>query len=135
MADQPPALSPLPPPVGPRPPERGFLRHFREFFALRKEIPLWETIVFALLGIAVCFALWWAVTRGEPEERLLSPTSIPSPEEAYASFPSLWFDQELSRNLVATLQRVVLGFGLAALVGIPLGVLCGCFSRCHAFFN
>jgi NitT/TauT family transport system permease protein len=27
-----------------------------------------------------------------------------------------------------------LGFGLAALVGVPLGVLCGCFPRVQAFF-
>jgi NitT/TauT family transport system permease protein len=32
------------------------------------------------------------------------------------------------------LKRVVLGFGLAALVGIPVGVLCGCYRRVSSFF-
>ena len=29
---------------------------------------------------------------------------------------------------------MVSGFGLATLVGVPLGILCGCFSRVNAFF-
>ena len=33
-----------------------------------------------------------------------------------------------------TLRRVAMGFGLATLVGVPLGILCGCFSRVYAFF-
>ena len=40
----------------------------------------------------------------------------------------------LTRNLLTTLRRLALGFGLAALVGVPLGVLCGCFPRVQAFF-
>ena len=59
---------------------------------------------------------------------------FPSPAETFASFPSLWFDRALTRNLLTTLRRLSLGFGLAALVGVPLGVLCGCFPRVQAFF-
>ena len=92
----------------------------------------------ALLGalcLAVCVGLWWGLTRGDvAEERLLGPTVLPSPGETFADFPSLWFDHALTRNTLVSLQRVVLGFGLAALVGIPAGVLCGCFRRVGAFF-
>ena len=34
-----------------------------------------------------------------------------------------------------TLKRVMLGFALATAVGVPLGVLCGCFARVGAFFT
>jgi NitT/TauT family transport system permease protein len=105
------------------------------FFDLRKEIPVWQVAFFSLLSIAVCFGLWWFVTRGEPEQRIVPPSKgLPSPRETFASFPSLWFDRELTRNTLTTLRRLALGFGLAALVGIPLGVLCGCFARINAFF-
>ena len=68
------------------------------------------------------------MTRGEPEERIIPPSKgLSSPAETFASFPSLWFDRALTRNLLTTLRRLSLGFGLAALVGVPLGVLCGCF--------
>jgi len=41
------------------------------------------------------------------------------------SFPALWNDRGLLASIVATLQRVIIGFGLAALVGVPLGILAG----------
>src|SRR4051812_37355737 len=110
-------------------------RRLPELFGLRKEIPSWQVAFFSLLCIALAFGLWWFVTRGEPEQRILPPSKgLPSPRETFASFPSLWFDRELTRNTLTTLRRLAMGFGLAAVVGIPLGVLCGCFPRINAFF-
>jgi ABC-type nitrate/sulfonate/bicarbonate transport system permease component len=135
MADEPAAHpSPgVPADTGPaegRPPRR-----LPELFGLRKEIPAWQVASFSLLCLALTFGLWWSVTRGEPEQRILPPSKgLPSPRETFASFPSLWFDRELTRNTLTTLRRLALGFGLAAGVGIPLGVLCGCFPRINAFF-
>jgi NitT/TauT family transport system permease protein len=86
------------------------------------------------LCLIVCYALWWLLTRGPGEERILSHAALPSPAETFDSFPSLWFDRALTRNTLVTLKRVTLGFGLAAAVGIPLGVLCGCFSWINSFF-
>jgi NitT/TauT family transport system permease protein len=125
---------PPPQPVGPAPPAHVPPRRFRDWFVIRREIPLWQAGLFALLCIALCFGLWWFVTRGEPEERIFSPYILPSPAETFASFPSLWNERYLTANTVATLKRVLLGFGLAALVGVPLGVLCGCFPSVNAFF-
>jgi NitT/TauT family transport system permease protein len=85
------------------------------------------------LAIALTFAVWWFVTRGEAVEERILPT-IPSPGETFGDFASLWFDAALTRNLAVTLRRVVLGFMLAAVVGVPLGVLCGCFRSASAFF-
>jgi NitT/TauT family transport system permease protein len=106
----------------------------RRFLALRKEVPHWQVLLYGALCIILCLGVWWFVTRGEPEERILSYTVLPSPGETLAAFSSLWFDRALTRNTFATLWRVVLGFGLAAVVGIPLGILCGCFPRVQAFF-
>ena len=103
-------------------------------FTLRKDAPQWQVWLCGVVCIALCVTLWWFVTHGESEERILSYTILPSPGETLASFSSLWFDRALTRNLLATLRRVTLGFGLAALIGIPVGVLCGCFSRINAFF-
>jgi NitT/TauT family transport system permease protein len=110
---------------------------------LRREIPVWQTVVFAALCLVVCFGVWWFVTRERPEgkrlirpesERILPRYDLPSPAETFESFPSLWNDRYLTVNTVVTLKRVVLGFGLAAVIGVPLGILCGCFPRVHAFF-
>lgn len=104
-------------------------------FGLRKEIPAWQAAICALACVAVCFGGWWYVTAGEPEERIYSPLILPSPRETFAAFNRLWSQDRLAANALVSLRRVVVGFGLAALVGVPLGVLCGCFSRVNAFFS
>jgi len=114
----------------PRPPRRIFGR----LLAIRKEAPLWQVVLFSLSCMAVCFGIWWFITRGAPEDRLVSFAVLPSPAETFASFHSLWFDRGLTRNTLVTLRRLSLGFALAAALGIPIGVLCGCFTRIHAFF-
>ncbi len=107
----------------------------RIFLGLREQAPRWQVVLMGLLSIGGCLALWWFLTRGEPEERIISPSKgLSSPWETFTSFHSLWFDRGLTRNLLTTLRRVGSGFGLATLVGVPLGVLCGCFSRVNAFF-
>jgi NitT/TauT family transport system permease protein len=121
--------------VKPRPPASTPRRRgLGNLFTIRKEAPLWQVAFFSLLGIVVCGGIWWFLTRGAPEQRIISYSVLPSPMETFASFHSLWFDLGLTRNTLVTLRRLTLGFGLAAVVGIPLGVLCGCFTRVNAFF-
>jgi NitT/TauT family transport system permease protein len=103
-------------------------------FEIRQPAPLWQTLAFSLLCLVACGGIWWFLTRGEGDQRLVSYAVLPSPQETAAEFHSLWFDRGLTRNTLVSLKRVSLGFGLAALVGIPLGVLCGCFTRINAFF-
>jgi ABC-type nitrate/sulfonate/bicarbonate transport system permease component len=99
------------------------------FLTLRKPVPQWLGILLGMICIAAVFGIWWFVTRGDAEERILSPSSLRSPAETFdpEQLRSLWFESALTRNLLVSLRRVVLGFSLAAVVGIPLGVLCGCF--------
>jgi NitT/TauT family transport system permease protein len=109
--------------------------HVRRFRALRGDVAPWQAFLLGAACVAVCGLLWWALTRGPiPEERFLGPSVLPSPYETFADFPSLWFEHALTRNMLMSIKRVLLGFGLAAIVGIPLGVLCGCFRRVSAFF-
>lgn len=110
------------------------LRRLGGAFAIRQDAPLWQTVACSILCLVVCYGLWWYLTRGPYEERILSYAILPSPAETFSSFHSLWFDRGLTRNLLVTLKRLTLGFGLAAVVGIPIGVLCGCFTRINAFF-
>jgi NitT/TauT family transport system permease protein len=82
-----------------------------------------------LLGIGAVLlvvAVWWLVTLGAAaENRLVSPIILPSPAEVVASFPSLLKERNLLQSIAATLRRVLFGFGLAALVGVPLGIVAG----------
>src|ERR1700681_47998 len=82
-----------------------------------------------LVGVGtmgVVLFVWWVVTTGGgSEERLISPVILPSPAEVIRSFPSLLNERGLIESIAATLKRVLIGFGLAALVGVPLGIVAG----------
>jgi NitT/TauT family transport system permease protein len=70
--------------------------------------------------------VWWLATTGlGAEDRLISPVILPSPAEVIQSFPSLLHQRALVQSIAATLKRVLIGFGLAAAVGVPLGIVAG----------
>jgi len=78
--------------------------------------------------VGLCLLLWWAFTHGAtPESRLISPVVLPSPGEVLRSLPSLWTERALLESILATLRRVLGGFLLAVLVGVPIGILAGAF--------
>src|SRR5437867_3864963 len=77
-------------------------------------------------AIAVVVLLWWLATAGVgAENRLVSPVILPSPAEVVRSFPSLLNERALVQSIAATLRRVLVGFGLAVLLGVPLGIMAG----------
>jgi len=89
-----------------------------------------------LLGlgaIALGLLLWWAFTWGAtPETRWISPVVLPSPGEVLRSLPSLWTERALLESVVATLRRVLTGFALAIVVGVPLGIVAGSYRAFDA---
>ncbi len=89
-----------------------------------------------LLGlgaIALCLLLWWIFTAGAtPESRMISPVVLPSPGEVLRSFPSLWTERALIESVAATLRRVLTGFAIAILVGVPFGILAGAYRAFDA---
>jgi ABC-type nitrate/sulfonate/bicarbonate transport system permease component len=79
-------------------------------------------------AILIVFGIWFVLTSGAtPEARVISPSVFPSPGEVLRGFPSLVSERNLIGGIAASLNRVFLGFGLALLVGIPLGILAGSF--------
>ena len=86
-------------------------------------------VVPPLAGIALLVAIWGLLT--------IKGGGFPSPLETFDSARALFADpfyrkgpndQGIGWNILASLGRVAIGFGLAALVGIPLGFLIGRFG-------
>ena len=100
----------------------------RRLFTLREAPPplVKRTVGFA--GVAIAVLVWWGVTFGAtPETRIVSPVVLPSPGEVLRSIPTLFTERALVASTAATLRRVITGFGLAILVGVPLGILAGAY--------
>lgn len=103
---------------------------------IRERIPAWQSWALGAAPIAVLLLAWTLVTWGrEAESRLISPTILPSPLEVVRSFPQLWFERAVARNLLVSFGRVVEGFALAVAVVFPLGVLMGSFTKVGAAFT
>lgn len=104
----------------------------RSAIRLRGELSSAEAALWGATTIAAVLAVWFLVTAGRTgEERLVSPLILPGPGETFAEVPGLFRDGMLGDMLV-TLRRVCLGFGLAAVIGVPLGVLAACFPVVRA---
>jgi ABC-type nitrate/sulfonate/bicarbonate transport system permease component len=97
---------------------------------------MWQAALLGLACLATVFLAWWLVTWGETgEERIVGSTTLPSPSETFSQLHNLYFEFELNRNIAVTLKRVSLGFLLALGIGVPLGILAGCFPRFGAFLS
>lgn len=90
---------------------------------------LWLKVLPPLVGIGLLVGIWALLT--------MKSTTFPTPgatfTEAVKVFSDPFYsngpnDQGIGWNILFSLQRVAVGFGLAALVGIPLGFMIGRFT-------
>ena len=90
---------------------------------------LWLKVLPPVIGIALLVGIWALLTM----KSSTFPTPMATFDEAVKVFSDPFYskgpnDQGIGWNILFSLQRVALGFGLAALVGIPLGFMIGRFS-------
>jgi ABC-type nitrate/sulfonate/bicarbonate transport system permease component len=98
----------------------------RPLLALRISPPRMTRRLVGAGSVAVVVLVWWIATTGlGSEDRWISPVILPSPLEVMRSFPVLLNERALMQSIAATLKRVLVGFGLAAAIGVPLGILAG----------
>ncbi len=102
---------------------------------IRDVPPQLESWMFGLAFMGLALVVWYLVTAEWNGERFMPRYKLPSPGETFASFPSLWFDRALSLSAIASLARVLGGFMLTAAIGIPLGIIAGCYLRVNAFLK
>lgn len=65
----------------------------------------------------------------------LNTQLCPTLKEIYAACQYLWHGGLLLTHIGSSLMRVFLGFGLAILVGIPLGLVMGCLPQGETWFG
>jgi NitT/TauT family transport system permease protein len=93
---------------------------------LRTIPPATVRYVAGAVSVGLLIAVWaWLTAGPTAESRAISPTVLPSPWEVFKSFPALVSERNLFGSIAASMQRVFLGFGLAALVAVPIGILAG----------
>ncbi len=97
---------------------------------------LWMAVLPPVLGLAFLVLVWYLIAS--------SNRDIPMPAETWAQALKVFADpfyrngpndQGVGWNVLASLERVAIGFGLAALVGIPAGFAIGRFEFLSRMFN
>jgi nitrate/nitrite transport system permease protein len=101
----------------------------------------WNGLLMAVmppvLGLVLLVLIWSMVSMGTAGS---IPTPIDTLKQAIDIFSDPFYrkgpnDQGVGWNVLASLQRVALGFGLAAIVGIPAGFVIGRFEFMSRMFN
>jgi nitrate/nitrite transport system permease protein len=97
----------------------------------------WLAVLPPVLGLALLVLVWHLIAS-------TSGSGIPKPAETWAQAVQVFSDpfysngpndQGVGWNVLASLQRVAIGFGLAALVGIPAGFAIGRSVFLSRMFN
>ncbi len=97
----------------------------------------WLRILPPVLGMCLLVLIWEMVSLGtgasipSPKDTLVQALTIFS-DPFYSKGPN---DQGVGWNVLSSLKRVALGFGLAAVVGIPVGFMVGRFEFLSRMFN
>lgn len=98
---------------------------------------LWQGFLPPLLGLGLLVLVWELVFMG-------TGGSIPSPKDTFAQAIQIFSDPFYSKgpndhgvgwNVLSSLKRVAMGFGMAAVVGIPVGFMIGRFNFLSRMFN
>jgi nitrate/nitrite transport system permease protein len=97
---------------------------------------LWLKVLPPIFGIALLIGIWGLAT--------IKGGGFPTPGATFDAAVQLFADpfyrngpndQGIGWNVLNSLQRVALGFGLAALAGIPLGFLIGRFAVLNSMLS
>lgn len=102
---------------------------------IRRPVSRARAAALGAVPIALTLGLWFGLTLGAAEERVLSPVILPSPGEVIGSFPTLWWERALSRSVITSFLRVLVGFAVGAAAALPLGIAMAAFGRARAAFQ
>lgn len=102
---------------------------------VRAEQSYRRTIGLTIAFVVLILTVWWFITRGEPNQRIVQPLILPNPIEVLKAFGPLHFEQGLVRSALYSWLRVTAGFLLATIVAVPLGMYMATFPPIAAFFR
>ena len=82
-----------------------------------------------LIACAALVAFWSLIAHA------LDINGLPPPSEALREVPAILTDPESLLNILDSVKRMVIGFALATLVAVPLGLMMGRSRAIAALFN
>jgi taurine transport system permease protein len=84
-----------------------------------------------VVAVAVVLVVWWAATTLE----WIAPIFLPAPGDVLHAARLALSNGELLTDIVVSARRVFLGFALAAVVAIPMGIVMGVWRPAKALMD
>ena len=103
--------------------------------AKRRGLSFRRGLALSIAGFVAFFAAWWLIAASGLVQRQFLPTPLDVLERFVALTQMPFVGYTLQQHLASSFGRFAMGFGLAALVGIPLGLLMGWFRWLDAIVS
>ncbi len=101
------------------------------FWSIRQGFPRWLGMVISIMALIVPLAIWAVLSYGG----WVTPIFLPTPTAVLQSGIHMFTDENLLLDVFASSYRVFLGFLVAAVVGVPIGVAMGTFYSMESLFS
>jgi NitT/TauT family transport system permease protein len=115
-------------------PEAGFARRPRRgstLLAPKEPIPRALAIALGFGAFVIVVAAWSILTYGG----IVEPLFLPPPGIVAKALYDMFAHENFASDVWASFRRIGLGFLLASVLGIPLGIAIGSFRAVQAFFE
>jgi NitT/TauT family transport system permease protein len=103
-------------------------RRLKDFLSPREPLPKSLYLILALSSFAFFLFLWSILTYG----RFIDALFLPSPGRVFQAGVDLFRELEFTTDILSSVYRVMMGFILAAIIGVPIGLIMGTFKVAEA---
>jgi NitT/TauT family transport system permease protein len=103
-------------------------RKLENFLSPREPIPKGLYLILALSSFAFLLIIWSILTYG----RLVDPLFLPSPGRVFQAGVDLFSELGFTTDILNSVYRVMMGFVVAAIIGVPIGLIMGTFKVAEA---
>ncbi len=103
-------------------------RGLRDFLSPREPLPKSLYLILALSSFAFFLLLWSILTYG----RFVDALFLPSPGRVFQAGVDLFLEFEFATDILNSVYRVMMGFFIAAIIGVPIGLIMGTFKAAEA---
>jgi len=108
-------------------PERA-PRRFENILSPREPIPKSLYLILTLSSFAFFVMIWSILTYGG----FVDPLFLPSPGRVFQAGLDLFKDLDFTTDILNSVCRVMMGFIIAGIIGVPLGLIMGTFKVAEA---
>jgi len=107
----------------------GAPRKLENLLSPREPISKGLYFILALSSFGFFLILWSILTYG----RLIDPLFLPSPGRVFQAGVDLFVELGFTTDIFSSVYRVMMGFVIAAIIGVPIGLIMGTFKVAEAF--